>query len=527
MKIDKERYLEIVKDLNVGNSVAENDKLLEHVKVETPIFYDIMENKYDIIPGRKGAGKTAMFKMIEMKKDDLLREKNIVVLIGVNSNGEPIFKHFKNEFCDFDEDDFENFWKLYFISLIYNDFIKNPMYEAGFSECAIELHEFKSACVAVELSELLFVGERKNIIQSIFNFIKRTKAIAVSEVVDYENPKIIEFKQEIKFRPVNNKTKSRPIYVNDIGQKLKALTKKSGFKIWLILDRLDETFDRFSATEFNGLRGLLRAYKSFDIGDEYDLLKIKLLLRDDVKLFLTDEKIFKNFFQNSKMPPLVAATHIFSKEAPTLCWTDRGIERLILNRLLSSRELRDYIGMTEKIGGLKYDLLDKKIDEELSEKARRIVYWNKIFPNKIQSSVTLKWIYNRLKDSNDVVTPRSVIDMLEGAINYQKNRSISEDDTFEIISAESLKAGLERASENKLRNDLFNEFPMEQENIKKLEKERKYKLSTSDLQKMYGDLWIDVSESLNRMGILRPLKNSDEYIIQFLFRPALGIPYKY
>lgn len=526
MKIDKKRYLDIVRDLNIGNSVAENDQLLEHVKVETPIFKEILNNKYDIIPGRKGAGKTAIFKMLEMRKDDLLQEKNIVILTGVNSNGEPIFKHFKNEFSNFNEDDFENFWKLYFISLIYNDFIKNELYEAGFVDCISELRDFKSACAAADLSEILFVGERRAIIESIFNFIKITK-ISLSEVVDSEKPSVLQFKQELSFGPATEKNKSRPIYVNEIGEKLKSLTEKSGFKIWIILDRLDETFDRFSQTEFNGLRGLLHAYRSFDIGDRYDLFKIKLFLRDDVKLFLTDEKIFKTFFAYAKMPPLTAATHIFSKEAPTLCWTEHGVERLILNRLLASRELRDYVGMTKKIGDLRYELLDKGIYKELSDKAKRFAYWKKIFPSTIKSSATLKWIYTRLKDSNNVVTPRSVIDMLEGAINYQKNRIISKGDALDIISADSLKIGLECASKNKLRDDLFNEFPMEQENIKKLEKERKHKLNTKDLQKMYGDKWTDVVESLNRMGILRPLKNSEEYAVTLLFRPALGIPYKY
>lgn len=522
MKIDKKRYLDIVKDLNAGNSVAENDRLLECVKVETPIFHDIMKNKYDIVSGRKGAGKTAIFKMIEMRKDDLLQEKNIVVLTGVNSNGEPIFKYFKNEFLDFDEDDFENFWKLYFISLIYNDFIKNTRYEAGFSECSAELREFKSACFSAKLSEILFIGERKNIIELILSFLKKTKKMSITEVL----PSGIALKQEISFRS-ERETKTRPIYVNEIGEKLRALTEKSGFNVWFILDRLDEVFERFSSVEFNGLRGLLKAYKSFDLGDKCDLFKIKLFLRDDIKFFLTDGKFFETLFPGNKMPPLVAATHIFSKESPTLCWTDRGIERLILNRLLVSRELRNHIGMTKKIGDLKYNLVEKKIYNELSDADRRLAYWNKIFPSKINSSNSLKWIYNHLKDSNDVVTPRSVIDMLEGAIEYQKNRSILKEDAFEVLSADSLKAGLERASENKLSSDLFNEFPMEQENIRKLEKAGKHKLSAKDLQKMYGKLWTDVAESLNRMGILKPLKNSEEYVIEFLFRPALGIPYKY
>src|SRR5262249_49067064 len=124
---------------------------------------------------------------------------------------------------------------------------------------------------------------------------------------------------------------------------LKNVLMKCGMKIWIVLDRLDEVFKRYSMVEFNGLRGLLRAYKSFELPRDGDIFRIKLFLRDDIKAFLTDEEAFKSFYPKKSIPPLVAATHMFAKESPVLIWTEDQIEQLILYRLFQSDELKKFV----------------------------------------------------------------------------------------------------------------------------------------------------------------------------------------
>jgi hypothetical protein len=129
MSIEKNKYQEMIEDIKIGNSVAEQDFLLESARVETPVFDGVLNDRYDIILGKKGAGKTAIFKIINLVSEVLYKRRKIVILSGVNTSGESIFNEFKKQLLTFNEKDFETFWKFYFISLIYNEFIKNPKFK--------------------------------------------------------------------------------------------------------------------------------------------------------------------------------------------------------------------------------------------------------------------------------------------------------------------------------------------------------------------------------------------------------------
>ena len=103
--------------------------------------------------------------------------------------------------------------------------------------------------------------------------------------------------------------------------------------------------------------------------------------------------------------------------------------------------------------------------------------------------------------------------------------SINLQDCEQIFPVDSIKEGLVIASKNKLEREIYNEFPKEQENIKKLSKEGSIKLTKKDLQRIYGKDWEDVVSILNRIGIIRYVKDSSTYRIEFLFRPALELAY--
>jgi hypothetical protein len=49
--------------LNLGSTVAELDNLLEAARVETSVFDDLLADRVDLIPGTKGSGKTALYRM--------------------------------------------------------------------------------------------------------------------------------------------------------------------------------------------------------------------------------------------------------------------------------------------------------------------------------------------------------------------------------------------------------------------------------------------------------------------------------
>ena len=525
MSIEKNKYQEILEDLDVGNSVAEFDSVLEFARIETPVFDGVLNNRYDIILGKKGAGKTAMFKIINLLNNLLLKERKLIILTGVNSKGESIFNEFKKDLAKFDEKNFETFWKFYFITLIYNDFIKNEKFSAGIEDCQKEIQSFIAECEKAGIPNIPAKQSKSEIIQWILGIFKKNKISSISAdiKVDTETPTLFSINPKIDFAKDNatevNDESKEAVYVQTIGKSLAKILQKSGFRIWIILDRLDEVFARYSAVEFNGLRGLLVAYKNFVIDGDSNLFRIKLFLRDDIVDFLTNDKIYKKHFRGKNIPPLPAATHIFAKQSPTLNWDEDEIEQLILNRLMLSSKLCDYLEVPD-------DLRGSNLKKILRASKDRKEFWNKIFPRTAASSPSLKWIFTRLKDANGIVTPRSVIDMLEGAINEQKKiMSVDFKDVEEILSINAIKKGLKIASINKLEKDIFNEFPQEQHAIKRLKAERKIKFTKEDFRNIYGKNWEETVASLNRIGIIRYVKDSDTYRVELLFRPALDLAY--
>src|SRR3989344_2053748 len=154
MPIAKSEYESIIDSIKIGNSIAEQDSVLDSARVETPIFNGVLIDKYDIVLGRKGAGKTAIFILINLLSNVLLRDNNLIILSGVNSSGEPVFNLFRKEFEKFTEVDFENFWKLYFVSLIYNNFIKSEQFQPKLMQYPTQVQKFKQECLKAGIPEI-------------------------------------------------------------------------------------------------------------------------------------------------------------------------------------------------------------------------------------------------------------------------------------------------------------------------------------------------------------------------------------
>lgn len=216
MTINKSRYQEIIKSLKLGNPVAENDNILQEARVSTPAFEGVVNDKYDIVTGRKGAGKTAIFRIIgDQLKPFYLVKKNTIILSGVNSSGESIFDQFRDEFSSFDENKFENFWKLYFISLIHNQFIKNPEYNENFSDCRKEIEVFMQECSKTGIPNIPAQQDRIEIIRWALQFFGRVKKVRATGGMDPTNPNLLLFSTELELREENplSKSGSRSTYI--------------------------------------------------------------------------------------------------------------------------------------------------------------------------------------------------------------------------------------------------------------------------------------------------------------------------
>jgi len=92
---NKKRAVTLLQSLDLGSSIAEEDDLLETARVETSAFSDLLKDKVDLIPGTKGSGKSALFRMvIDFLPEDLLDQRKVVVAHGVQHHGDNIFGAF-------------------------------------------------------------------------------------------------------------------------------------------------------------------------------------------------------------------------------------------------------------------------------------------------------------------------------------------------------------------------------------------------------------------------------------------------
>jgi hypothetical protein len=113
--------------LDLGASVAESDNLLEVARIENSAFADLINDRVDLVPGTKGSGKSALFRIfVDFLPDYLLKQKKVVVAHGVQAPGDPVFHAFSDQFEKLSESEFVSFWCIYLVSLAHEQFVKGP-----------------------------------------------------------------------------------------------------------------------------------------------------------------------------------------------------------------------------------------------------------------------------------------------------------------------------------------------------------------------------------------------------------------
>lgn len=512
--IRKEQYNDLMESLQVGANVAEQDSFLEQAKVETPILSDFLADKIDFILGSKGSGKTSIFRLTQAIKDLLLDRDNLHLITGVEPQGDAVFELFKKEFSSFTESDFENFWKIYFINLIYNDFINNKQFELRLKTFQADITDFINECFNIGVPQISSTSSLYEIVKKTIRAIisRKIKKIKGHIAYDTKQPSLLvpSIEIELEDKKIIKEEDKLPIYVSKIGVIAEKLLKKTGLRIWILLDRLDVVFEHGSQLEFFALRGLLKAYESFQVsaGNPYKYLRIKIFLRDDIFDFLLNPNNFKRISTYRTPKNLPALTHITSRATKTpLRWTKEEIQQLMLKRLFLSTPLRTYYKISIR------DLNNEKDRNDI---------WNKIFGDKIEpgnkKSDSLSWIYVRLSDAHQV-TPRSAIDFLEGVIFEQKRLfKLDSVDQERLFSPQAIKHGIITASKEKYTKETKNEYSKIIQHVEKL---KGSSAQISNPKKIFGENYLEIIAELEKIGLLS--KTHDKYKVSFIFRAALDV----
>ncbi len=489
--------VQILKEVDMGADVAELDNLLETTKIETSVFSDLLSDRVDLIPGTKGSGKSALYRIfVEFLPDILLAHKKVVIAHGVSHHGDSVFHAFKDQFEKLSEDDFVDFWCIYFISLAHEQFLKNEAYSEYLKDCKEEMDIFRKNCETAHIPEITGKKSLKEILGWCLNALKDVVKPKMTYKPDTNEFQLSMFNDEIeKKEDLEEHSNVLPMYVDDIKNSLEKILAKSKLNIWLMIDRLDEIFPRRSDLEKKALRGLLRTSRFFASSQ----IRIKLFIRDDM---------FNNIVKTNE--GFTALTHVTSRKSDTLRWEEKQIRDLILKRLLSCELLKVYL----KIDDLKF---------EASAVYREEIFY-KIFPDTVfkgeRQSNSLRWIYSHCQDGNGVVTPRDIIYLITKAKQKQQDMFMAnpEGNSNFIIDSQAILYGHEELSVQKRTTFLEAEFPHLWEYIEKLIG-GKTEYTEVAIKKIFGGNWEKIVNDLLSIGVLS--KNKNIYKIPFLYRKSL------
>lgn len=501
-----EHLLKVLQQLSFGSSIAEEDQLLEAARVETSVFTDLLTDRVDLIPGTKGSGKSSLYRIfVEFLPGILFAQRKVVIAHGVTKHGDPVFHVYKERFERLSEDDFVNFWCIYLISLVHEQFIKDSVYSRHLDHVAKDVGDFVAACQRAHIPDIKGKKTLKQILDWTLNALAHMKPTiryklpengGEVEVDLWGNRGLTEYVD-------NDKSKDElPAYVSTINEKLQILLKESNLTLWLMIDKLDEIFPRRSPTERRALRGLLRTMRLFSS----DRLRVKIFLRDDILSEVTQGR-----------EGFTALTHITARQSDTLRWNETEILTLIVKRLVASDGIVSFL-----------DIDRDQVAANLDYRSR-VFYM--VFPRKVHAgdnqSTTIRWLFSRTADANGVVTPRDIIDLLTKAKQQQQtllsSNTGAESDV--LIGSQSLQYGLAELSQRKAETYLHAEFPHLWGLIEKF-RDGHSEYTQRSLTRLLGRSWEQTASDLISIGFMSKLgttRGEPRYRIPHIYRKCLGI----
>jgi hypothetical protein len=497
----------LLSGLDLGASVAEEDTILEEARIETSAFTDVISDRVDLIPGTKGSGKSALFRIfVDFLPDALLSTRKVVVAHGVHAPGDPVFHAFVRQFEKLSEEEFVSFWCIYLVSLAHEQFIKNSRYREYLSKSRAQINKFVEECDRAGIPNI----EAKQSLKDILGWALR--------VLNTWRPRLTwspsdtggEFGFDLFGRSPDVKTETArgkpenalPQYVNGIKERLDDVLTASHLSLWLMVDRLDEIFPRRSDVERRALRSLLRAMRYF----ASSRIRVKIFLRDDM---------LEHVVEGGE--GFTALTHVTARQADTLRWTDEQILSMIVKRFVANEGVVSYLKINRK-----------KIDADATYRTQcfSLIFPQTVFKGTRQSS-TIRWICNRCADGRGVVTPRDVLDLLIRAKQKQHDLCSANPDGKSdwIIGELAIQYGLEELSKRKRETYLQAEFPHLWRDIEKFSG-GKTEYNEIALRNLLGANWKGITNNLVSIGFLskKGEKNNEPvYAIPFLYRHGMNL----
>lgn len=476
---------ELLEDIDLGAIVAEQDKMLAQCFIEHPVLREIISDKKDIVLGAKGAGKSALWKEFKGNQGSYKELSNVLIAVTTNPSGDPEFRDVlaaigKSD-TQPDEDELRVGWRLYFLSQFWRNaktIIPDSIEKQAIAEDMVRFGIDTKTDSGMKVAFAYAMAKARALKKISLEW---TKGISV----DFDPALLVAGDS------------AAAIPFNALFQRINDCLEKTGNRIWLVLDRLDEIVLSNEHLENLVLKGLLLAFR--DISD-YPYARVKIFLRDDV---------YSRVTENGHFPAL---THVRSRAAGPIKWDHEDLLHLLVRRIVENKGLLEYL------------CVEKEAVNDAKERAE--IYYA-IFPRKVdkgRAAEGIKWVVDRITDGNDVATPRDLLSVFEAAKTFQlevlrKNPSHKGDS---LIQEDALRRAVRKIAKDNLETRIFAEYPDLRPVLERF-RNGKADHNLETLEKTMGIISEDLLKRLQRIGFLyrRNRKGVEMWTIPFFFSYAL------
>src|SRR5262245_54375455 len=371
------KIADALNSLDLGSSVAEFDQMIDRHFVMTSAFQDLIDNRGDIIAGDKGAGKTTIYRYLQQKYTSIPQLKNVEVIAGFNPSGNPVFRKLIQP-TPYSEAQYQAFWKAYMLSLVGNWLLR--ICDGTFNQNTRKLDTllFRFGLRSKDIS-----------VETIFSRLNKTFRRLISPTsagieLGIDESGLPAITPKLDFGSSEDmETGGDDTWDYDEGLAiLNSALKENDITVWVLLDRLDEAFTGYSYIERPAFRALLRVYLDFLA---FDRIGLKLFVRKD---------LFRKIVQGG----FVNLSHISARKIEII-WDQEDLFALLCRRIKASE------------GFLFQFSLASPTDKDV---------FAAVFPEKLTGNrSTWKWILAQIRDGNQFVAPRNLIDFANLAIEEQ------------------------------------------------------------------------------------------------------------
>ena len=460
--------------------------------VVTHQWQQLVAGDRDIVYGAKGSGKSALYALLVQKADDLF-DRSILIVPAENPSGRTVFREIAKE-PPLGEAEFIALWKLYFVTLAASVLREYGVETASANEVYRHLEDAGLLLPRTSLAKVL---------RAVRLYACRLyQANTVEGGVSWDPATGVP--TGVTAKVVLADGSNGGIDVDSIDELLASADEalgQLGFKVWIVIDRLDVAFVQYEKVEQEALRALFKSYLDMQgLGN----IALKLFLRTDIWKKISE----RGFREGSHI-----TRHL------TITWEPQALLQLVMRRALKNKSIASYYGVDPEA-----------VFTSVEEQQELLV---RMFPDQVdfgRNLATFEWMLSRTQDGSKQPAPRELIHLLASLRTSQLRRievgNPPPPDEL-LFDRHVFKDALAEVSEVRLTQTLYSEYPDLKAYVEALEGE-KTQQTPQTLAHIWGapvDEVVKIARRLVDAGFfeLRGQKQEPVYWVPFLYRSALDM----